>query len=182
MLNAGTLAQTLTQRLKDETEDKGLQMAYSAALGRLGAVGATETLLQILHSAENPGAQVELTLHLARLMGRERAFIQRLRQMRSDLGTTAAQAMMVIHKRQRRLPQDPEALHTHFQNCIDAFANNDLDRGAAEMSLTIDRIQRTYSDDTARMILQECALRLKEEQAERTEYILLALHTLEHGA
>ena len=182
MLNASGLASDLLQRLEDETEDRGLRMAYSAALGRLGAVDATQTLLRTLHETENRGARVELTLHLARLIGRERAFIQRLRQVRSDLGTTAAQVMTTIHKRQRRLPQDPEALHTHFRNCIDAFANDDLARGIQEMSLSIERVQRTYSDDTARMILQECAQRLKEEGKERTEYILLALHILEHGA
>jgi MFS family permease len=65
-----TVLPELLERLETET-DMGLQMAFAAALGRLGATEATGRLLALLRASDTHDAQMEFTLALARLVGDE---------------------------------------------------------------------------------------------------------------
>ena len=87
----------LLEELRGEA-DKGLQMAYASALGNLRATEATDDLLLLLETMDNPGARMELALALARLVGNDYLFTRLLRQMRSDPGTTAAQTLSHLQR------------------------------------------------------------------------------------
>jgi len=172
-------ASVFLERLGEET-DKGLQMAYAAALGKLQARGAAGLLLKTLHATENPGARLELALSLARLVGDEGYFIKLLNQTRAatGTGTALAQSINVLRKKAEK-NQYQEQLHDLYIESGDAFAREDLGRGVSALS---EIIQIPLQDGIAPhvgLILQACASHFEQEGTAQIEYILLALHTLD---
>jgi hypothetical protein len=81
-----------------------------------------------------------------------------------------------------------------IDQCAEAFARGDLERGAGLMASIIPLLlqtgpstgsragpsagSRTGPTETSVTILQECARRLDEFGAGRSEYVLLALHVM----
>jgi len=176
----GTLGDTsvvplLLERLKKEM-DKGLRIAYSSALGNLHTTDATATLLDILANTENEGARLELALALGRIVGHEHHFIRLLRSMRQDKGTAASQALMAV---KRRLVDVDPAVYTMIEECANAFAQELFENGVALLSQLIRSLPPDSYSQTGRAILDDCAVRFDEFKAARSEYLLLALHTLD---
>jgi HEAT repeat protein/Na+/melibiose symporter-like transporter len=168
----------LLQRLEQET-DKGLQMAYAAALGRLQARESAGKLFSILESFENEGARMELALSLARMVGHEGHFIRLVREARADFGTTTAQAVTALKKKVGRDFSQQDELLALLTECADALARNELSRGALLLTRLIQQLPAEKFDEASWLILQECARCLAEFEAERREYLLLALHTMD---
>ncbi len=173
-----TVIPLLLQRLQTET-DKGLRIAYSSALGKLRAVEAIPTLSDVLLNTANEGARLELTLALARIVGDEHHFIRLLRAARGDKGTAAHRALMAAKK---RLALDDAALNQQIIACADAFSRDDFEGATAQLVALLRALPADALTDSGRAILNECAARLEAFKAERNEYLLLALHTLEVGA
>lgn len=165
----------LDKRLQTET-DKGLQVAYAAALGNLGAEEAAGTLFTVLKKTENEGARMELSLSVARLIGEEQRFIRLLRQMRQDTATAEAQAVIALRRKFAKAP-NPE-LKTVIEGCADTLAHGEFDRGAEMLSRLISLLPEDTTEDIVMRILHECAERLDEFGARRVEYIVLTLHAL----
>ena len=162
-------------------QDKGLRMAYSSALGNLRAREATTDLLHYMETTENPGARMELALALARLVGREHLFMRLLRQMRTDPGTTAAQALANIKRRvqpHRGRKQTPSPRMAALDACIDAYAAEDLDNGAMMLARILTNLPTDVFDESTQHILEACSEGLSVHRSERLEYVILALHTL----
>jgi MFS transporter, MHS family, proline/betaine transporter len=170
-------APLLLERLKTET-DKGLRIAYSSALGTLQLAEAIPTLLDILATTENEGARMEVALALARMIGGEHHFVRLLRQMRSDKGTAVSQAITAAR---RRLQLTDDAINALMVDCADSFARNDFDGGIAHLRSLIPRLPSDTYTVTGRAILEACAGQLEAHQANRNEYLLLALHALGVG-
>lgn len=163
----------LHERLKVET-DKGLRIAYASALGNLHAEEALDRLFEVLHSTKNEGARMELALAVARVIGGEQHFVRLLRQMRQDKGTTAAQVLMAWKRRAHA----EGSLAELSSEMVNAFAADHFTEGTALLSQVIG--QMANGDHAApEKILHECAARFDEFGADRHEYLLLALHTLE---
>lgn len=165
----------LLERLANES-DKGLQMAYASALGNLRAQSATGELLTLLRTFENEGARMELALTLARMVGDEHHFVQLLRQVRADPGTATSLAVTALKRKVESL-QDGD-LVTTIDECAQALARDDLERGMALMGRIISQLPMERFGETGVMILQECVRGLEEYGATRIEYALLALHTM----
>jgi len=172
------VAPVLRQRLQGET-DKGLRMAYASALGQLRAAEALDELLTLLREMENPGARLELSLALARIVGNEHNFIQLARNVRSDPGTTLAQAMQALKQRLNRSRAAAKTLPPLLDEGTDLFGRGELEKGSRLLSQIISHIPIEYFDQTAQTILFECADCLNESGAASLEYVILALHTLE---
>jgi hypothetical protein len=168
----------LLERLQNE-QDRGLQMAYSSALGNLEAEQATPLLLSLLRSTQNPGARLELALSLARIIGDEHHFIQLLRQARSDLGTTAAQALDDFKRKLVRARLMPDALAAEWDATTLLMARNDLHNGVLHLGRSLSRLPADLFAPPVAAILAECAVRLQELETDYREYILLALYLLE---
>lgn len=168
-------APLLLERLKAET-DKGLRIAYASALGKLRCVDAIETILDVLLNTANEGARLELVLALVRIVGYEHHFIRMLRNFRHDKGTTTAQAMLVI---KRRLHSTDSALNSAITESETAFAQEDFDGAAVLLSQLILLLPEDFCTPSNQEILKECSIRLQEFKADRIEYVLLALHTLD---
>jgi len=169
----------LQGRLQNEP-DKGLQMAYASALGNLGVSDTTPILLQLLQKTGNEGARMELALSLARLLGEEHRFIQLWRQTRDEVGTAVSQAITALKKRVSR-GGDGADLATAIDTCADAFARNDLARGVELLGRLLRRLPLEDFEETAAIVLRECASRLNQFQDDRLEYVLLTLHAITVG-
>lgn len=179
-LNDTESAPLLLERLRSE-DDKGLQMAYASALGNLGAIDATPDILLLMGSTGNPGARMELALALARLVGREHLFIRLLRPLRADPGTTAAQSLSNLKKRlkPRRRKKTPHSETAALLDaCIEAFAAEKLQEGAALLSDLLHGLPGDDLEEHARLVLADCADALSGYDEEHPETLLLALHTL----
>jgi HEAT repeat protein len=170
----------LLQRLEDET-DKGLQMAYASALGKLQAREAAGPLLKLLRDFENEGARLELALSLARLVGHEGRFIQLVRQSRTEVGPAALQIMAALkQKLGREFPDKPNLVKLATQ-CGDALCRNEFETGAEILKTLIASMPLRRFEETATIILKDCARNLAAFKGDRPEYLLLALYILETG-
>jgi MFS family permease len=179
-LRARELAPLLLDTLRQE-QDKGLQMAYASALGNLGAVEAVDTILPLLFVTQNRGARRELALSLARLVGNEGHFIHLHRNSRTDLPTTAAQAVSSLKARLVKSGEASPELLQLVAACSDRLAHNQLVESAPLLCHLLERLPAGRFKPHAWAILGESARRWVEGSATRTEYLLLALHTLEEG-
>lgn len=170
----------LLERLSGET-DKGLQMAYASALGKLQASEAVPDLLDLLENTENKGARMELALSVARIVGDEHHFIQLLRQVRNDKGTATSQAVTAFKRRMDRALLDGQELDDLLDECAIALARDKLGKGAALLGRVLRLVPAQNYDETAHLILQDCADHLEQHGMRRLEYVILALHTLYVG-
>jgi MFS family permease len=163
----------LMQRLEVEP-DKGLQIAYSSALGNLHAKEGVGLVGRILWQTENDGARIELTLALARIVGEEHHFIRLLRHFRQDKGTAASHALLFIRKHVNgEVDTDVER---QLHECADAFAREEFQRATPMLSQLISCIPQDKFEPAVQTVLKDSAERMTPE---RKEYIILALHTLE---
>jgi hypothetical protein len=170
----------LLERLATET-DKGLRMAYAAALGKLEVAAATDQLLSFLYSSQDEATQMELALALARIVGQEHHFIQLLRAVSEEPGTAASQAITEAKKRIEEFETVGDELSAMMEECADAMARGELAQGTKLLSRLIRRVPGDGFCETCAVILLDCADRLDEFGASRTEYLLLALHAIHAG-
>ena len=167
----------LVRRLYSET-DKGLLMAYASALGNLQGRDGIDAILPLLHDTANEGARMELALSLARMVGDEGRFIRLWRQSRQDLGTFTSQALLALrHYYSRQYPDVDEALSA----AAEQFAREQIVPGVLCTVKFLGVLPREGYEPHSLKILDECAKRMAEDCAERVEYLLLTLHTLEAG-
>lgn len=174
------IAPIFTERLTSE-ENPGVQMAYASALGHLGAREAVEELLLLLRQVKNPGARLEVALSIARLVGSEHNFVQLARNVRSDPGTTLAQAVQGLKRRLGRGSDEADSLRSLLDEETAVLGQGDVESGSRSLGQLIRQIPVEHFDATAQVILNECADRLQESGAAHIEYAVLALHTLDAG-
>ncbi len=167
-------------RLTEET-DPGLQLAYASALGKLQVDEAVERLLWLLYNAEDSMSRVELALALARIVGDEHRFIRLGRSVRAEIGTATSQALTAAKKRFADHPMVSDELLALTDRCADTLAREQLAAGVELLREIIGLLPQESYSRTAGTILRHCADRLEEFGAERSEYVLLALHTLNVG-
>jgi MFS family permease len=171
-----SVASLLHERLVDE-EDKGLQMAYAAALGNMGHKAAVPDLLRLLAQTQNKGARLELVLGLARLLGEEHHTIQLWRQAREDRGTAVSTTLTNLS---RKLPKG-KSVQTLIARSADAFARQELAEGARLLSDLLVVLPREGLGETAVLVLDECQKQLQQHKHHHFDYILLTLHVLTVG-
>ena len=170
----------LLDRLQSETNED-LSVAFGAALGALGVQEAAPDLLAMLYKSPSEDGRLELALALARLIGNEHHFIHLWRGMRIDPGTASSQAVASVRRKAGRTVSDP-SLVAAMEECAEALARRELESGAVLLrriiiaSLPMDSVGEIPSE-----ILRDCAQRLDEFGAERQEYMLLALHTMQES-
>jgi hypothetical protein len=139
---------------------------------------AADQLLAFLRTSQDKASRMELALALARVVGQEFHFIQLQRAVRSEPGTAAAQAITAVKKRMVDFESVGGELTTQVDDCAEAFARGELARGATLLSRLIRMLPAHSYGETCGVILRGCAERLDEFGAARTEYLLLALHTM----
>ncbi len=170
-----TVLATLLERLAGE-EDIGLQMAYAAALGQLGAAQATGVLLALLRAAKRADARSEFALALARLTGDEHSYIQSQRRAGSEAGTALAQAVTTLKARLARSPYSQTEMEQALDSAANLLARDDLREGTALLAWALQRLPAGEFSAPCGQVLQECVTQLGESGPARLEYLLLALH------
>ncbi|MEP7293595.1 MAG: hypothetical protein ABI835_17545, partial [Chloroflexota bacterium] len=138
---------------------------------------AVQPIFGVLEEIENDGARMELALALARILSAEHHFIRLLRGLRQDKGTMAAQ-VLAAWKRKAGKDFDDE-LQTLIDECANHFASGHMDEGAVLLSQIVRRLPEKPQESVGAQIFAACADKLAESGAERFEYLLLALYTLE---
>jgi hypothetical protein len=76
---------------------------------------------------------------------------------------------------------DSDDLMAVMDDCAEALAREELERGVALMGRAIRLLPLEGLGETCAIVLQECAERLEEFGARRIEYVLLALHAMNAG-
>ncbi len=168
----------LLKRLRSES-DEGLQLAYASALGNLRATTATDKLLALLYENRDETARMELALALGRIVGYEPHFIQLWRNLRAEPTTAAARAVVTLKKKLEKAHTADPALCEQLDQCSETFAGGEMAAGALLFGQVMHRLPLHQYGGACTAILGECANRLEETGAERREYLLLALHTLD---
>lgn len=176
-LGDASVASRLLERLAEET-DKGLLIAFSSTLGNLRTQEAIGPVLTVLESTENEGARLELALALSRIVGHEHHFIRLLRRMGQDKGTAISQDVMAL-KRHMGISSGP--LYNEIAACADAFARDDYENGITLLIQVIRLLPEDSHTPPGREILAASASALERFRTRRSEYLILALHTL-HAA
>jgi HEAT repeat protein len=174
------VASILLERLENET-DVGLQLAYSSALGKLGAEDATDTMLLYLRAFEEETARSELSLALARIVGDEHPYIQMLRQSKEDAATTTSQAVTALKRAVSEMEEESDELLAVMDECADALARDDLERGVELLSTVIRMLPKVGFEKPITEILEDCADCIELFGTERMEYVMLALHAMRMG-
>ena len=167
----------ILDRFRSDVPD-GHRIAYASALGALQAREATDEMLRFLRSLESRSSRMDVALAVARIVGRERYFVSRWREMRSEPGTAASQAIMRLRRRARRVPGHGPSLAEALNECADAFGRDDMETGARDLARVARTLAESQLDNALREILTECADRLEEFGPAREEYFLLSLHAL----
>jgi HEAT repeat protein len=169
------IAPLLLRRLRSET-DKGLQMAYASALGKLRVTPAIADLLKLLRETQNEGARMELALSLARIAGNEGHFIQLWRQSRLEVSTATSQAVTALKKVFKKQP-DKEVLSL-LDRCAEALAMGEIAQGAVLLQQLIDLLPVAEFEAPRVQIIQHCRCCLAEFESPRLECLLLVLNIL----
>jgi len=165
----------LLREFRCETDD-GVRLAYASALGILRASEATDDLIAFLRSRQDSVSREEVALALGRIVGSERRYISLWRSLRSEPGTSAAQALLDIKKSFETGCGRDDRLVAAFDECAQWFARNDLETGARRLSMTVRELLADARDDALDAIIQECGEQLARGGGARMEYVLLALH------
>lgn len=163
-------------RRMEENQDSGLQMAFTSALSKMGAVEAIPEMLDLLTETEDQFLRMEIALALGRLMSDEGDFVRLLRNVRQDPGTATSQVLIEINRK----VDSPagEKLHSKLEDSIDSFARNDLESGVSQLAgLTIELDDGRFSIPVSQ-VLQGSAANLKSDGIDRLDFLVLLLHTL----
>ncbi len=166
-----TVAPLLLERLQVET-DKGLQIAYSSALGHLHYAEALDVILRVLEVTENDGARLELALAVVRITSEERPFIRLVRNARRDRSTTVAREVTAIKRRLGDWLTDEQK--AAFDRCAHEFARDAIGEGAEQLAPLLELLAQRGSALRQRALMT-CAAKLRESHAAHPEYWILAL-------
>jgi MFS family permease len=167
----------LLERLETET-DPGLQMAFAAALGRLGAVEATGRLLALLRASDTHDAQMEFTLALARLAGDEHRFIQLQRRVMSEPGTALSQEVTALKGKLAKSPYSGSEIEEILNTAAEVLAQEDVAGGVQLLASALQMLPVEHLQGACSTVVRECARQVREWGPGRMEYVLLGLHAL----
>ena len=161
-----------------EESDVGLLLAYASVLGRMQASQATGRLLELLATSPSRSSRREMALAVARLVGDENNFVSLLRQCDVEAGTAMAQAVLAVRKRLEKRAGEAGEFISALERCAKTLARQEVEEGITQLAAALDLLPAGSHSPQATAILQEAALRMKQQGSQRMEYPILALHTL----
>jgi MFS family permease len=158
--------------------DVGMQLAYSAVLGRMQVTVATGRLLELLASSPSRSSRREMALAVARLVGDENNFVSLLRQCDQEAGTPMAQAVLALRKRLDKGEGDTSLASSALDLCAQTLARQELAQGIGQLAEAIGLLPGGGQAPHIVAIVQEAARRMEQFGVQRMEYPILALHVL----
>ena len=167
----------IADHLKKES-DPGLKSVYAICLARLDDSSIIPDILGLLRESKDEINRNELALALARLIGRERVFIQLTRKLRQDPGTTLYQAFSPLSTTISATLNKPEELDL-INKSAHALARNNLAQGLEAFAHLLKALPETRISEKYRPILAECHKQIHKHREKRLEYTILALLLLQ---
>ncbi len=167
----------ILEELLEQESDPGLRVVYASSLAKLESEGAIPEILGLMRTTKSEIVRKEMALALARLIGNENAYIQLLRQVRQDPGTTLSQATMALRKKLEALHPEEEALDL-VDRCAGYFARGDLEQGVMWLVALIGILPQDQIPEPYRPILGTCVAQTKSLRSSQLEYPILVLHLL----
>ncbi len=164
-------APTIHDRFR-QNENIGERIAYASALGRLRYTEALPDLLVLLDTLKSGRSRRETALAVASLVELDLDFVRLWRATRSDAGTALAQAVFPLRR---------TADASLVMECSDAFAQNRLACGAADLARLLDTVPPGALTEHQTALLRYCRERLTADEPP-LDTILLALVLLTHAA
>ncbi len=182
----GTLGdETVVPQLLEylETEPDFLQrMAYGSTLGKLRVKESIPQLLSLLAQCPDLETQQTTALSIGRIIGDEHSFIQLLGQVgSSDPGTAIAQALLNLKKGLDGLDVGENDLLEMLDQTSETFAKGELPQGVAQLQEIITLLPKDRFGEICGIILEACHAQMNQYGAERLDYVVLALHTIQMG-
>ncbi len=180
MLGDDAVVPRLLDRLQHE-EDHSLRVAYASALGHLQVEEAIPSLLDLLHETEDAMARSEIALAVARIIGQERRYIRLTQQTNEDAATALAQATLDLKKRLNGSLVDLRPLGDSIEQCADLLGQGKLTDGVDGIQALLGEWPQDGLRPSSSLVLNHASDHLSEYGVDRTEYILLTLHSLNEG-
>jgi MFS family permease len=168
----------LLDRLTGE-EDVGLQLAFGAALGQLGATEAVDPLLLLLQEADGEQARAEFALALARLVGEEHPFIQLRRRAASEPGTALSQAVTALRGKLPRSGYSSAEAEQTLDRAATLLAQEELRQGIELLCQAVRRLPAKQTTGPCASVLRDSITQLELHEPLRIEYAVLALHAFD---
>jgi sugar phosphate permease len=166
-----------------ETEpDFSLRLAYGSTLGKLRIKEAIPELLSLLAKCPDLENQQTTALSIGRIIGNEHDFIQLLGQTgSSDPGTPIAQAILALKKGLDGLDVGEMDLMDMLDAASDTFSRGELAPGVAQFQEIVAILPEDRFGEVCGAILHACQTQMKQYGADRLDYVVLALHTIQMG-
>jgi len=171
----------LLENLESEP-DYGLLIAYGSTLGKLRVKEAVPKLLSLLAECPERESQQTTALAIGRIVGDEHSFIQLLRQVgSSDPGTAIAQTISNLKKELDSLDEGETGLLDMLNETSETFAKGELPQGVSQLREIINALPKERFCEVCGAILEACQTQMAQHGAERLDYVVLALHTIQKG-
>jgi hypothetical protein len=169
----------LLDNFRKET-NPGLKIAYAQGLGKLRSKAAVDEMLSFMESLSDETLRSEMALAMGRIVGNESSYVYLWRQLKHDQSTAIAQVLLNIQKEYSSSSQSK--LAGLFETASMHFASSELDAGIAYLGEIITILLQLEPETPVSMVLLECHNCLKKFGLSRSEYVLLALHTVSAAA
>ena len=167
----------LHDQLKAE-DDVGLQVAYASTLANLGATPTIPTLFEILNQTQNDKARMEIALFMADMVSDENHFVNLVRGLQTDLGTTISRELLRLRSRLNKNAVVNEALVRACSRATEAFGNDNLEQGTIELITIVEGMIFLTENPVAQKLLQGSLDGLKQWGIDHPEYVVMALNIL----
>ncbi|MFC1996150.1 MFS transporter [Chloroflexota bacterium] len=166
----------------DNEPDFSQRLAYGSTLGKLRVKAAIPKLLWLLAESTDLESQKTTALSIGRIVGDEHDFIQLLGQAgSSDPGTPIAQELLNLKKGLDGLDVGENNLLEMLDASSETFARGDLPLGVAQLQEIISVLPEDRFGVVCGAILDACQAQMERYGAERLDYVVLALHTIQMG-
>ena len=107
-----------------------------------------------------------------------RFFIRLWRRWEVDPGTAASQSLLNVERKLRRLRLNTPEIEAALYQAVEPLARRDLETGAPAVARVLALLAPARFGPHFERILEESIQALQEWGAERPEYLVLGLHTL----
>ncbi|MCX5658156.1 MAG: MFS transporter [Planctomycetota bacterium] len=164
--------------------DPQIRLAYISAMAALGRDDVLSPALAFLRELKEPGPRREVSLAVAMFLGRNDQALRIWRRMHDHPGDTLGGIMLGLRRRLTR-PEvcglDAHSAGQAIDRCVRALGAEEMGEGAREIRLIGGGVRPEAFSHPAQIILRDALEALASTGHERTEYIMLAVHSLHVG-
>lgn len=164
--------------------DPQIRVAFISALAALGREDALSPTLAFLRELDEPGQRREVSLAVAMFLGRSDMALRIWRRMHDRPGDTLGGIMLGLRRRLTRgevCAIDSASVAQAIDRAVRALSSEQMDEGSREVRLIGSSVRPEAFSPAAQIILRDAIEALAAQGHGRTEYVMLAVHSLHVG-